>query len=198
LPPPSGVPPVAHERGLDAQRDFSFDERYHAAKKLEGELVEFTIRLQTSTLDPQDSERLSQMLSAARSAMHSAKAIKNIRHNLLEMAAPASNLPEQFLTGFRSTIQSFLHNLYQLRDPATGEVTFEDLADALRLAQKQHDQLHDLIYASVRADAVDEAHISSLLNVTREILVSSESLLLALGDYYLGKEQAEDLDRMPL
>jgi Na+/phosphate symporter len=197
LPAPSGIPPVAHKKGLEAQRDLTFDERYHAAKKLEGELVEFTIRLQTNTLEAQDSERLTQMLGAARSAMHSAKAIKNIRHNLLEMAGPASNLPEHFLTGFRSAMQEFLGSLYQLRDSVNDTVTFEDLADALRLVQKQHDKLHDSIYAGIREEAVDEGQISSLLNVTREVLNSSESLLFALSDYYLSKEQAENLERIP-
>jgi phosphate:Na+ symporter len=145
LPAPTGVPPVAHLSGLKAQRDLTFDERYHAAKKLEGELVDFTIRLQTTSLDAQDSERLSQMLSAARSAIHAAKAIKNIRHNLLEIAGPASELPEHFADDFRAAMREFLYNIYHLRDSNTDAVTFEDLAEALRAAHRQHDRTDILI-----------------------------------------------------
>ena len=52
-------------------------------------------------------------------------------HNLLEMAGPASDVPESFLNQFRATLQDFLHNLYQLLDPVSNEVAFEDLAAAL-------------------------------------------------------------------
>jgi phosphate:Na+ symporter len=193
---PPGESPIAGLSGSEHSGNRSFDERYRAAKTLEGEIIEFTIGLQTSALESDETERLSQMLSAARTAMHSAKAIKNIRHNLVDMASPASSLPESYIKGYRQAMQAFLDRVYQLRDAQSNTIQFEDLIAVLQEARKSHDELHDAIYAGVRSDSIDESQISSLLNVTREVLTSCESLIFSLGDYYLGAAQSESLERM--
>lgn len=193
LAEPAGRLPAPHRRGIEQEQHRSFEELYRAAKTLEGELVEFTIRLRTGSLDTADSERLGQLLSAAREAIHSAKAIKNIRHNLLELGHPGSALPTAYAKNFRDCMQQFLADMYQLRTDEGLVVDFESLADALKRIGLRHDELHDRIYAGVREDRISQTQVSSLLNVNRELLNSNRSLVLALGDYFLDATQAGDL-----
>lgn len=195
---PAGTPPVPHQRGIETQSTRSFEDLYHAVKTLEGELVEFTIRLQADPLDPDDSERLGHLLSAAREAMHSAKAIKDIRHNLIDFARPTDSTVNRYSELFRTSMQAFLKDIYQLRHNTAPDVSFEDLAGALQRSHQRHEAFHDDIYTDVRNDNINQAMVSSLLNVNREILTSNRTLLLALGHYYLDKTQEEDLERIPV
>ncbi len=195
---PTGNPPVPHQRGIEAQSARPFDELYNATKMLEGELVEFTIRLQADPLDVDDSERLGQLLSAAREAMHSAKAIKDIRHNLLDFAEPYSNAIRHYAERFRTSMLEFLNDVYHLRQASSANVSFEDLAATLARVHQRHDSVHNDIYSDVRTDKISENLVSSLLNVNRELLTSQRTLLLSLGNYHLDKTQEENLERIPL
>lgn len=198
LTEPPGRSPVQHRRGIEQHVQKPFDNQYHAAKTLEGELVEFTIRLQAEELDADDSARLSRLLSAAREAMHCAKAIKNINHNLVEMAGAESALPSGYTDRFRNETQQFVTDIYQLRAANAETIAFEDLAAALQAAHRRHDAAHDDVYAGVRDNRIDESKVSSLLNVIRELLRANESLVFALGDYYLDPAEADDLERLPV
>ncbi len=66
------------------------------------------------------------------------------------------------------------------------------------MLQKHHGAIHDAIFADVRANAVGEALVSTLLNVNRELMNCQLWLVLALGSYHLAKEQAEDLEQVPI
>ncbi len=197
LPTPSGMSPVPYQRGIEAQRNRSFGELYAATKKLEGELMEFTIRLQAGPMDTSDSERLSQLLNAAREAMHSAKAIKDIRHNLIAFAQPGDAVAKRYSTAFRESMHNFLSGLWQLRQTDDHDISFDDLAEMLAAARRSHDELHDTIYTDMRQTQLAQTQVSSLLNVNRELLNTHRSLLLALGDYYLKPDSQENLERVP-
>ncbi len=196
LASPSGHPPVPHLRGIAAMQARPFDELYRRTKTLEGELLEFAIRLQANPLDTAATERLGQMLNAAREAMHSAKAIKDIRHNLVELNDPAQAALNRYSAAFRQAMTEFLTDVYALRETDDDGVEFADLVAALQRVAARHERFHETIYADVREDAVGESQVSTLLNVNREILICCRSLLLALGCYYLDHRRSEDLEHL--
>ncbi len=194
---PQGTSPVPHQLRMQAQHNRPFKELYTATKKLEGELMQFTIRLQAGPMDTSDSQRLSQLLNAAREAMHSAKAIKDIRHNLIDFAQPGNAVAERYSAIFRESMQRFLDQLWQFRQCDTDSISFEDLATAITIAHRSHDELHDTIYTDMRQQQLAQIQVSSLLNVNRELLNTHRALLLALGDYYLDAGSQENLERAP-
>jgi phosphate:Na+ symporter len=194
---PSGRLPVSHKRGISEQRRRSFEELYHASKTLEGEIVEFALRLQTGELDEQDSIRLGQLLTAARRSLRSAKAIKDVRHNLVDFAGPASTAEQRFLDRFADSMRAYLAELFSLREHDEQRVDFADMAALLQHVHRQHDSIHEAIFADVRDGNVDETLVSTLLNVNRELLNCQLWLLIALGNYHLPEEQAADLEQIP-
>lgn len=198
LPRPPGRLPVPHKRGIRKQRERGFEELYRATKKHEGEILEFALQLQAGELPDNDSVRLGQLLTAARRAMRSAKAIKDIRHNLIEFAGPASDAEQQYLGRFGDSMRAYLASLYGLREKGAKRITFEDLVAVLQVLQKHHGAIHDAIFADVRAGTVEETLVSTLLNVNRELMNCQLWLVLALGSYHLAKDQAEDLEQVPI
>ena len=134
--------------------------------------------------------------------MHSAKAVKDIRHNLHEFEQSGDSAIHQYAQGFRDAMQDFLRDLYALRedrgeDERTAIVSFEELAAAMQRIEKRHSAFHERIYADVRCDRIAESRVSSLLNVNRELLTANRCLLLALGCYYLNAQQQENLEHLP-
>jgi phosphate:Na+ symporter len=196
LLPPAGHPPVPHLRGIKELRQMSFEELYRATKTLEGELLEFAIQLQAGTLESSESARLSQLLHAAREAVQSAKAVKDIRHNLAELTEAGAAGQNGFANTVRGLMQNFLQAVYGLRQQGAETISFEDLAAAMKRVGKRHDAFHEQIYADVRQDLIDESEVSSLLNVNRELLTANRALLMALGSYYLDPLQQEDLEHV--
>ncbi len=194
LTQPQGRPPIPHRHGIQKLKLLPFDELYRATKTLEGELLEFAIRLQAGPLESTESARLTQLLRAAREGVHSAKAIKDIRHNLADLAAADGS--GNFVNQVRDLSASFLQDLYNLRDTDEYAVSFEDLAETLIRAQKRHDVFHEAIYTAVRNDQIEESEVSSLLNVNRELLTANRALLMALGNYYLEAARQDDLEHL--
>jgi len=194
---PPGRLPVPHKRGIREQRRRSFEELYHASKTLEGEIVEFALSLQTGELEEQDSIRLGQLLTAARRSLRSAKAIKDVRHNLVDFAGPASTAERRYLDRFADSMRAYLAELFSLREHDEQRVDFADMAALLQHVHRQHDSIHEAIFADVRDGKVDQTLVSTLLNVNRELLNCQLWLLIALGNYHLPEEQAADLEQIP-
>ncbi len=197
LETPAGEFPVPHRRGLEEQTSASFSELYNRAKRLEGEILEFVIQLQTGPLDELESGRLNQLRLAVREAMHSAKAIKDIAHNLTELRDSVNPTSRRYSRRFRAAMEDFLSRLFLLRQEGEPKLFFEELVDLLNEAQQQHQRIHEEIYADVRNGRVDETEVSSLLNIAREMLNSRKGLVRALANYYLSETQASDIAKLP-
>ena len=195
---PGDKMPLPHRRGIRTARQLPFEQLYREAKLLEGDLLEFAVRLQAEQLNAAESARLSQLLVAAREALHSAKAVKDIRHNLVELADRERPGAGAYPDTFRRYMQEFIDTLFAVRDGDAIRVTYEDLAGLLQQVNRRHDECHQNIYADVRNDSVAESEVSSLLNVNRELLTSARAMTIALGYYYLDATAAENLEHMPL
>ena len=198
LPVPPGHPPVRHRRGMKSLKTASFNDLYVATKTLEGEILEFTIRLQSHTMPPEDSARLTRYLNASRHAVHCAKAMKDIRHNLVELSRANEARVHEYAHLSRDSMSAFLTAVYTLRPEQQPAVSFEGLADLLHAVEQRHSDFHDRIYTDVREQSIDEQQVSTLLNVNRELLTAQRSLTLALGEYHLDRTRFEDLERLPL
>ncbi|MGI9341793.1 MAG: Na/Pi cotransporter family protein [Gammaproteobacteria bacterium] len=194
---PQGRLPVPHERGIEASTDRPFDELYRASKQLEGEIVEFATRLQGGGLEEQDSLRLTHLLTASRRAMRSAKAIKDVRHNLIDFASPASGAAQGYLKQFADSMHDYLNDLFALRDRDADALHFDDLAALLQQLHRRHDMIHETVFSDVRDRHVDETLVSTLLNVNRELMNCQFWLLMSLASYHLTEEQAADLEQIP-
>jgi len=136
------------------------------------------------------------LLNAAREAVQSAKAVKDIRHNLADLTEAGAAGHSGFAHSVRERMQDFLQDVYTLRQQGADSIRFEDLATTLKRVEKRHDSFHEQIYADVRADRIDESEVSSLLNVNRELLTANRALLMALGTYYLDPLQQDDLQHL--
>lgn len=193
--PPGQLPVPATLTPEHASKDF--DQMYRGTKRLEGEILGFATRVQSQTLEDDESQRLTQLLSAIRSAVRSSKYLKDIHHNLVEFSDSPKPAVNAYLQHVQSIMTAFYGELFQLRQHDEKEVLFEDLVEVFQKAHEWHEQLHRDIFDDIRQNLISDTDISSCLNVNREILNSNVSLLMALSHYSLSAEQAESISRMP-
>jgi phosphate:Na+ symporter len=196
LETPEGRVPVAITRP-EQHAEEAFVDQYHKTKVLEGEILSFAIKVQSEPMDVDESARLNQLLSAVRQATHSAKSIRDIRHDLAEFEESPRATVSAYVGYFRTATSEFFDQLFNLRRKDDDEVSFADLVELLAQVRESHDRLHKTIYSDVSDGKLAETEISSLLNVNRALLNSNVALIMALNDYHLDVSQAEALEQLP-
>jgi phosphate:Na+ symporter len=195
---PRGLPPIVDDEPDARRSKAEFGALYESSKLLEGEILEFTIRLQAETGETAVTERLNALRSAVRRALHAAKAIKDIRHNLTEMALAPDARTRGHTERCRLAMQSFMAELFALRAEPAAVPGIDALAPVLQSIYADYEAFNAEIYAAVRDSFISERQVSSLLNVARELLRARESLVFALAHYYLSPAEAQVLERLSL
>ena len=171
---------------------------YLQVKQLEGAILEFSLSLQSHALEPEDSVSLGQIIPAIRNAVHSAKSIRDVRHDLEGSRESVNDRFNDYAGEFRDCAQEFYTMLDDLRQADIHQLRFEVLVALKTKSEELHQRLHQRIYADVADGTLSKIEISTLLNVNRELYVSNRSLISALADTVLDADSAEDFESIPV
>ena len=190
IPPPGPLPVLAPADKDTA--DEGYDDLYIRNKRLEGEILTFALKVQEQPLEANQSKRLNQLLSSVRHAVHSAKSLRDIRHNLDEFAESPRRDVSDYLNAFRELTAEFYGEVYRLWAGQKGHASIQDYATLQSRVGQRHDQLHQEIYSDIHRGQLADSEISSLLNVNRELLNSNIGMLTALQDYSFDAHKTEN------
>lgn len=184
-------------RGQTYVAGHSYEQGYEFIKRMEGDVVAFSLALQERNLEPEPANRLNHLLSAVRNGVHSAKSTKNVRHDLREFERSVSD----YLAGLREWFRIELGRFYDRID-AVHDISQEDaLAESLLELMKENNLLHDKLHQDIRRDALrhhlSDTEISTLLNVNREVYNSNREMILALKDCRLPPRRADEFMTLP-
>ncbi|MCP5468837.1 MAG: Na/Pi cotransporter family protein [Deltaproteobacteria bacterium] len=164
---------------INKSHDYKLLSRYQKLKEVEGEILNFSIQLQTRQLKPEDSKKLETLILAARHAVHSSKCVKDIGQNLVEFRnSTSSHLMERY-QAIKNFLAQFYRELLPLLELETllEQEVFEDL---LRRAQNFHDEYVKETYSMISQKAFSDVEISTILNVNREIFSANKALIAAI------------------
>ncbi len=186
----NGIPVFGPEADHDAG--------YSGIKQLEGEILEYALRLQRERLDNEESVRLGQIIPAVRNAVHAAKSLKDTHHDLDQFRESVDDRFNAWFGKFRGAAQGFFEAMHNLERAETPSHRFEILVELKNLNESLHSKMHAEIYQEVALDALSEVQISTLLNVNRELYHSNQSLLSSLADLLLDSESAADYESIPI
>jgi len=190
----SGHLPVPLETTIEAGK---FGHIYERTKELEGEILSFASRVQAEPLDEDEAARLNQLRSSIRSAVHSSKVLKDVRHDLDALKMGSDDRLQLYEGRFRAMLSTFYRDLFELQPHKSDGVSFEALVEVLQTIHNEHDQIHIEIYTDAHGGRIGAGEISTLLNVNRGVLNSNISLTMALADYHLEAAEADALARLP-
>lgn len=174
---------VDSERGQEVKIfRLSYYRAYQLVKQLEGEMLRYYAEIQKQTLDPDESQNLSKLMSIIQNIMHSVKGLKDVEHNILEFESHTSDEYQHLLYRFRDSTQAYYEALVELLTAQEQHVSFEDQSKLMVMIQKNYEQLLVEINSIMDKKALDEVSISTFFNVNRELYSSHKAMLLGAND----------------
>lgn len=175
----------------------TLEEKYNYIKQLQGEMHIFYLKLQNHTSNPQDTERLAQLISAIRNAMYAAKNIKDAQHDIIQVRNSSNNIKYQFYTHSKAKLSEFYKRILLILENTPQKKYAEELATLYRFITSGYAENLQLLYKESVTKQVTETEIATLINLNREMYTSFKSLLFGLKDYLLSAKEAEYFDGLP-
>lgn len=177
--------------------DIDYDRCYADVKQLEGEILKHALALQSTSLEAEESRRLSQLIPAIRDAVHAAKSMKDVYEDLELFRGSVNDRFNAYFGQFREAAREFYEALNSLRTSDIPSLRFEALVEIKGRAESVYSRMHRRIYDEVSRGELSEVEISTLLNVNRELFTANQNLVSALADALLESESASDFESIP-
>jgi phosphate:Na+ symporter len=177
--------------------DIDYDRCYAEIKQLEGEILRHALALQGRPLETEESERLGQIIPSIRNAVQAAKSMKDVSADLELFRGSVNDRFNAYFGQFREAAREFYEALDSLRRSDIPAVRFETLVEIKNKSESVHNRMQHRIYNEVSRGELSEVEISTLLNVNRELLVASQSLVSALADALLSMDAAREFASLP-
>ena len=173
-----------------------FEEQYENLKLLQAEIFTFSARLQSGELEVEDSNNLNRYLHAARMAMHSAKSMKDIKHNFEAF----SNEDNEYIYNQNLDFKKRLIQLYLRVIELFDEDEHEDIAGVMAKLLKQMNKEDKEFVQSVQKVAanqsIDDIHVSEMLMINRVFIQSSKQVLAAIREVLLTEHEIAMFDSL--
>jgi phosphate:Na+ symporter len=157
---------------------------YRLAKSMEGDILCYSLRIQNNLSDGRrvESKLVQSQIDALRHGGLAMKALKNVRHNIREMADSLQDIQTLFYEGIRihleETLNTFEAGLIQFEESRRPP---KEVIEALQSQGHQFSETWNFrVYQQGQANRIERADIATLLNVGREIYTVSKFLALAL------------------
>lgn len=158
---------------------------YIRIKKTEGELLEYFAALQTERLEPEESAALNQYILALRNGVQSAKAAKDIQHNLKDFRQSVSQVVERLTEEIRKDYFPVQQHISRILETQKIQTLSEELAAIHSTNETAYRGLNDWIYKTTQTANGMGAQIATFLNVNREIYSANRLLIKAIEDIAL-------------
>lgn len=168
----------------------SYEDRYEDIKKAEGEILAFAMQLKEAI--PKQEDRIDVLIEAIRHAMHSAKAMKDVRHNRIEFHESADDVKFHHYINFRKQLEEF----YAEIDRDLHEQKQQSFSGLIEKALLDYEERKGKIYEASAKEKLSAEDVSSLLNVNRELYTSCKTIVQALQLYY-SSEQSNKIGGIP-
>ncbi len=174
----------------------SYIEKYNVIKKAEGEILLVYAKIIEASIHKDDLKRLTQLMAAARSAMYSAKGMKDIVEDRKEFSNSVNEVKFDIYKLIREQLGVFYTKSNLILLETDQEKISEGLHELMKTIQQEYEQRIKNTYQEAGKSIVKEIDISTLFNASRELYASSESLMDALKVYLLDEEHAQTFNEI--
>ncbi len=185
-------------RSLDDKRGIflkSHSEQYEFLKSLQGELQMIYLSLRSKGLSAQQIERLEQMISSVRSAMHAAKSAKDVSSNIHNLSRSSNDAKFDIYNEVRDNVQRIYIRLEEM-SRKDAEVNFDTLKVVFDRILDSYDQLLEKIYQHAMKGWIGSNDFTLTMNCNREIFTSNKAMLFAVKDLLLSTAEANRFNEL--
>ena len=171
------------------------EEKYEFLKQLQGEIQAFYLKLRTKIQNEQQGE-LNQLISAARSSMHSVKSAKDTESNISNLSHSSKDIKYNFFIHHKKETENlYFHlNALLLKD---NKVSFEELQFLFDNIQNNYSSALNNFYTEAQQASIENLDITTIINFNRELFTSNKAMLMAVKEMVLDEKQAEFFNEIP-
>jgi phosphate:Na+ symporter len=182
--------------GPRSSTKLSLEDHYEKLNLLQAEIFSFASTMLTEAMDKEETTLVNRQLHAARMALHSAKAIKDVRHNFDDFDASENAFVVQTNAEFRKRLLELYLKLSGLLDETKHAEVAAKLDKALKHLAKEDTQFVRSIAEQSSKRVLQDMEISHLLLVNRAFIQSSRQLILAIKEMTLDDDELQIFDRL--
>lgn len=174
----------------------SVDEHYQMIKSLEAEIYTFAAGLQTHELNDEEARMLNKLLHSSRNAVASAKILKDVQHNILDVEnsdnSEVEKLFQQFKVKWNNMHQQFIDALNQ--HEASVNI---GLLHSLTLTNKEDDlSFTELITKNIASKKIKPSEIPVQIAINRAFNISVRQMIHALRDLLLTEPESDIVEKL--
>lgn len=174
----------------DIVSDTTKHEHYIAIKKLEGEIINYALKIHSNNLKDNEDvsiemtqpypQRVDSLMKAIRSGVDSAKALKDISDDLDYFYL----MDNKELSDYFDVLKDSTQNLYTpimnvLNQQQDSELLKEEFDTLILKSEKFHNEFVVKIYRKMSREHLSSLDLSTLLNVNKEFQTSEKALIQA-------------------
>ncbi len=174
--------------------DLDIHEQYDYLKILHGKIHSFNSKLLMQNLDEVDSVRLERLISGVRNTMYAAKSVHDAAADIQQLKNSSKDEKYGFYQRVQQRVLSFCEKIDHLMD---NKAAHQELAGIYKNMVKEYEENLNELYKPEKGSQLTMTEISTLLNFNREMISSFKSVVFALKDLMLHKEEADEFDAMP-
>ncbi len=171
------------------KRKLSFDEQYENLKLLQAEIFTFASRVQAGDMDEMDSKNLNRYLHSARMAMHSAKSMKDIKHNFEAFASDDNEYIYNRNSDFKKRLIQLYLRIVALFNENTHEDIAKEMAKLLKHINKEDRELVASVQKVATEKSISDIQVSEMLMVNRVFIQSSRQVLASIREVLLTEHE---------
>lgn len=175
--------------GRSSGKKQTLEDRYDHLKHLQAAIFSFATKIYSSEIEAHESTFVDTQLHAARSALHAAKTIKDVIHNLEEFENSDNSLLNEENALFRKRMLSLYMLLNEAMQHEDHSETASILAKCLNRLKAEDEQFVRSVSAATGSKRIQDLEITNLLMVNRAIIQSSQQLVEALSELQLERSE---------
>lgn len=183
-----------YTKSKNKQRGTQDEIQYENLKLLQAEIFTFSAGIQSHEIDKKESAELNRYLHGARMTLHSAKTLKDIKHNFDEF----ENADNDFLNDQYTHFRKRLIETYLRIDKLMGENGKKDktktILKILKQLKESDANFIALTTQAINSKLIADIHVSNALIVNRAFVQSSRQILLGLREFLLSEEEIRNFE----
>ncbi len=177
------------------RRGRSNEEIYDNLKLLQAEILTFAAKIQTHEQSTAESDELNRYLHAARMALHSAKTMKDVKHDFDEF----ENADNKFLNDQYAHFRKRLIDTYLEIDKLieeNGKDTTKSILKILKTLKEDDKQFVSLATKAINSKQIKDLNVATAIIVNRAFVQSSRQVLLAIRELVFTTEESDQFEKI--
>lgn len=161
--------------------DRSFDKGYEELKNQEGQLLNYSLRLQAQPLDAEEAAELQRLLAITRNIVFSNKSLKDIRQDLDELKHGNNDSARGLYTQHKEFQKTCYEKIIELQlGGHSREYILEELKDLQGFNERHAEEVNRTVHAHAANEDDERTSISIQLNTNWEIKQALATMIVAM------------------